>query len=417
MEKYDLIVVGGGLSGVAAAVSAAREGVKVLLIEKCGCLGGAMSNSAVYPFMKYYIKKEDGTRRLLSDGIFTEMRRRHEEMGGVEEYGLSPEIFKIMLDEMATEAGVEILFHTMLIGAETDGRKIKKIRVAERGGAAEELEADYFIDASGDGELMAMSGCAFQLGRESDGLSQPMTTCFRLSGVDLELFAKEKEALQEKYKAEKEKGNIRNPRENILTFTGLGDGILHLNTTRVIKLSPLDSRALSVAEIEARRQVLEMYNFLRKNSESCKNSRLISIAQEIGIRESRKLLGVHLLTADEMKAQTAFEDTVALGNYMIDIHNPSGEGTYRYRFNDGEYYRIPYRSLLPKEVDNLLVAGRCLSATHEAHSAVRIMPICACLGEAAGAAAAIAKSHRTDFHKIDTAELRTMLVRKGAAVD
>ncbi len=417
MEKYDLIVVGGGLSGVAAAVSAAREGVKALLIEKCGCLGGAMSNSAVYPFMKYYIKKEDGTRRLLSDGIFTEMRRRHEEMGGVEEYGLSPEIFKIMLDEMATEAGVEILFHTMLIGAETDGRNIKKITVAERGGALEELEADYFIDASGDGDLMAMSGCSYQLGRESDGLSQPMTTCFRLSGVDLELFAKEKEALQERYKAEKEKGNIRNPRENILTFVGLGDGILHLNTTRVIKLSPTDPRDLTLAEIEARRQVLEMYHFLRENAESCKNSRIISMAQEIGIRESRKLIGVHLLTAEEMKEQVVFEDTVALGNYMIDIHNPSGEGTYRYRFEEGDYYRIPYRSLLPKETDNLLVAGRCLSATHEAHSAVRIMPICACLGEAAGIAVAIAKRQGADLHGIDISELRATLARKGAAID
>lgn len=418
MKKYELVVVGGGLSGVAAAVSAAREGVKTLIIEKEGCLGGAMSNSSVYPFMKYYIKNEDGSRRLLSDGIFTEMRKRQRELVETDdEYSkFSPEIFKFVLDDMADEAGVDLLFHSLVIGVDVDERRIRSLKVATKGEIIN-VEADMFIDASGDGVLIEKSGCAYQLGRESDGLSQPMTTCFRLCDVDLELFAAEKEELQKKYLEEKEKGNIRNPRENILTFIGLGSNILHLNTTRVIKLDPTDSFDLSIAEVEARRQVLEMYRFLRENARSCKNCRIISMAQEIGIRESRKLLGEHVLTADEMKNQVVFEDTVALGNYMIDIHNPSGEGTYLYRFKEGEYYRIPYRSLLPREIDNMLVAGRCLSATHEAHSAVRIMPICACLGEAAGVASALSKKSGKDFHGIDTSELRRMLSQNGAAID
>ena len=162
-------------------------------------------------------------------------------------------------------------------------------------------------------------------------------------------------------------------------FTGLGRNILHLNTTRVIRHDPTDPFSLSDAELEGRRQVYEMFRFLKENAASCRDAELISIASHIGVRESRKLKGVHVLTADEIKQMVDFEDTIAVGNYEIDIHNPEGTGTTLYYFNGGEYYKIPYRSLLPKEYDNLLVAGRCLSATHEAHSAVRIMPICALL--------------------------------------
>ncbi len=410
MKKYDLIVVGGGISGVAAAVSAARDGLSVLLVEKYGCLGGAMSASLVYPFMKYFMPGEAGTPRLLSDGIFTEMRSRWEAYGDS-----SFETYKLVFDDMLCEAGADILFHTSVYKAEYADRRVKKLYAASKSGILE-LEADFFIDASGDGELIAMTDCEFQLGRESDGFCQPMTTCFRLSGIDVKAFLADLKMIQEKYKEYKAEDKLHNPRENVLVFTGIGDGIIHFNTTRVIKHNPVDPFEISNAEILARRQVGELLRFFKEITPSCKNCSLASVATHIGVRESRKLKGVHILTADEIKNCVEFEDTIALGNYEIDIHNPTGTGTELYYFKDEEYYRIPYRSLLPKEYDNMLVAGRCLSATHEAHSAVRILPICACLGEAAGTAAALAKTSTGNVHTVDIGRLQQSLKDKGAAL-
>ncbi|MBQ9544039.1 MAG: FAD-dependent oxidoreductase, partial [Clostridia bacterium] len=219
------------------------------------------------------------------------------------------------------------------------------------------------------------------------------------------------------YAKERSEGRIKNPRENILAFMGLGEGIIHLNTTRVVKKDPTDAFELSEAETEARRQVLEMFVFLKENSAACRNAQLVYVAPGVGIRESRKLKGVHVLSAEEIKSLTVFDDTIAVGNYSIDIHNPTGTGTTIYDFKDEEYYSIPYRSLLPKEYFNLLVAGRCLSATHEAQSAVRIMPICACLGQAAGVAAALAKKTGRDAHTLDTGLLRETLRGLGAVLE
>ncbi|MDD6735930.1 MAG: FAD-dependent oxidoreductase [Clostridiales bacterium] len=406
MKKYNLIVVGGGLAGVAAAVSAAREGLSVLLIEKFGCLGGAMTNSLVYPFMPYSTK----SGKLLSDGIFTEMLERKKKYSDS-----SWESYKCVFDDMVTEAGVDVLFHSTVFEANTEHRLIKSVSVATKSGIME-FEADFFIDCSGDGELIAMTNCDYQLGRESDGLSQPMTTCFRVCGVDVELFNSERTMLQERYEKYQEENKIINPREDILVFCGYGKGVLHFNTTRVVKHNPVDPVEVSKAEMLARKQVMEMMDFLKENSKAFSDATLISVASHIGVRESRKLKGVHILTADELFNFVDFEDTIALGNYPIDIHNPAGKGTTIIHIEDNKYYRIPYRSLLPKEYDNMLVAGRCLSATHEAQSSVRIMPICACLGEAAGVAAAIAYKTNKNAHTVDITDLRSKLIENGAAL-
>ena len=416
MKKYDLIVAGGGLTGVAAAVSASREGLQVLLVERMGSLSGAMANSLVYPFMIFWMNDpETGKRRLLSAGLFTEMRERMSKKTGFTDMELKPEYFKLVLDDMVTEAGVDVLFHATIFDVNTVDDKIKSLKLVTKSGVIE-VEADYFVDATGDGDVLAMAGCEFALGRESDGLCQPMTTCFRLSNVDLELFKKERPRLQELYKEWQAEGKITNPRENILVFYGIGDGILHLNTTRVIRRNPVDVFDVSKAEIEARRQVYEMEQFLKANCEAFKNSTIISIASDIGVRESRKLVGEHVLTAEELKNCTPFGDSIALGNYEIDIHNPNGTGTELYYFNPGEYYRIPYRCLLPKEYTNLLVAGRCISATHEAQAAIRILPICSCLGEAAGTAIGVAFNSGTNTHTVDVKEVQRKLIEYGAEI-
>lgn len=413
MKKYNLIVAGGGLSGVAAAVSAARAGLEVLLVEKSGCLGGAMSNCLVYPFMPYWTEM-DGKKEYLSAGIFEEMRKRQNEYEtSKSDMNFKPEYFKLVLDDMVNEAKIDVLYHAVIFGVNTDERQIKSVNIALKSGPLT-TEADFFVDATGDGDLFAFAGCDYQTGRDNDGLCQPMTTCFRMSGVDVEMYKKERSALQELYKNYRKEGKIENPREDILTFLGIGEGIVHFNTTRIVKLDPTNPFDVSKAESMARKQIHEIVKFLKDNSKAFANSSIISVASDIGVRESRKLKGVHILTAEELKDCTKFEDSIALGNYDIDIHNPSGSGTSHYYFKDGEFYTIPYRSLLPKEFDNMLVAGRCISATHEAQASVRIMPICCCMGEAAGTAIGVAYNSGANLHNVDVNEVQTILVSNGA---
>lgn len=409
MKKYDLIIVGGGISGVAGAVSAARQGLSVLIIEKFGCLGGALCNSLVYPFMRHTTSGEH--RKVLSAGIFAEMKQRHADYGDP-----SWETFKFVFDDMTEEAGVDVLFHSTVFEVQTQGRKLTSLSVATKSGILH-FEADYFLDASGDGELLTMAHCDYQLGRESDGLCQPMTTCFRMNGVDIPLFQQERAELTKLYNQKQAEGSIQNPRENILVFYGQGKDILHLNTTRVVKLNPVDAFEVSKAEQIARKQVYEMFQFLKTNAKSCANASIIYIANHIGVRESRKLKGEYILTGSDLLNLVHFEDTIAVAAYEIDIHNPAGTGTTIHMFRGSDYYYIPYRSLLPKEYDNMLVAGRCLSADHEAHAAVRVMPTCACMGEAAGTAFAVAKETGTNTHTVDIALVRERLKNAGAVVD
>ena len=415
MERYDLIVVGGGLTGVAAAVSAAREGLKVLLAERNGSCGGALANNLVYPFMEWWTPKKGENVKELSAGIFAEMRERMNRYKVPDKkHHFYSEYCKIILDDMLEEAGVTVLYHAALCGVNTDGTAVKSLVFAVKNGLLE-ADADFYVDASGDGDLMAFAGCEFCLGRTEDGYCQPMTTCFRLGNIDIKKFREELPEMQKKYKEEQAKGNLINPRENLLVFFGTGTGVVHFNTTRVVKHDPTDPFAVSRAEILARKQIRELVELL-KGFESCKNVEILSIAAEIGVRESRKLVGEYVLTQEDLKACTMFEDSIALGNYDIDIHSPTGAGTSHYYFEDGTYYSIPYRSLVPKEFGNLLVAGRCLSATHEAQASVRIMPICATLGQAAGTAVAVMHKTETDNKTVSVKAVQEILEKNGAAI-
>ena len=441
MKKYHLIVVGGGLTGVAAAVSAAREGLQVLLVEQGGYLGGAMANGLIYPFMRFWTQMDSGETKWLSAGLFTEMRNRcyaylqgvgpckpvAEESSAKLEFNFTSgagdfntEYFKYVLDDMVAEAGVDVLYHASLFKVTTADTKVQKIHVATRSGELE-LEADFFVDATGDGDLFAFAGCDFQLGRDADGLSQPMTTCFRMANVDeTKLTHATMQEMQDAYKQKQAEGAITNPRENILTFRGkaMGKGIVHFNTTRIIKLNPTDPLDVSKAEAMARKQIWEMLQFLKEGGfPAFKDAFIVSSATNIGVRESRKLRGLHVLTAQELVDCTKFEDSIALGDYDIDIHNPAGTGTSHYYFKPGTYYTIPYRSLVAKEFDNLLVGGRCISATHEAQASIRIMPICATTGEAAGTAAAIAWKSGATAHTVDVKAVQAKLRENGAAID
>lgn len=412
MKKYNLIVVGGGFTGCAAALSAAREGLSVLLIEKGNAMGGAPSQCLVIPYMPFWTMI-NGEKFYLSSGVFDEINERLTEHNAYDGSSVfNEEFLKIVLAEMLSEAGVDMLFHTMLVGAskQEDG-VVKSITVANKAGITT-LEADYFVDATGDADLAYHAGFPYQLGREEDNLCQPMTLCFRLGCVDTDHLDRAK--VNKLYKEFKAQGKIQNPRENVLIFSTLIDGMVHLNTTRVIKLNPTDPFDFSKAEIEARKQVLEIYEFLKNNIEEFKNCELISSAPEIGVRESRMIQGEYWLTGDELKKCPKFEDSIALGNYDMDIHSPDGEGTSHYYFKPGEYYSIPYRCLIPKGAKNLLVGGRCISADHYAQASIRIMPIVCTLGQAAGTAIAVAHKEKANVKDINMDTLHTILKKNKA---
>ncbi|MDP4134146.1 MAG: FAD-dependent oxidoreductase [Bacillota bacterium] len=416
MENFDLIVVGGGLTGTAASIAAARQGLKVLLVEQYNCLGGAASNSLVNPFMPYWTRdKETKQKILLSKGIFTEILNELDLMGALSSNRqvFHEEYLKIILNRMVLKAGCKILFHSYLSGADIENEHIKSVTFTNKSGLMT-LFADYFIDATGDADLSVLCGCPYHIGRQQDNLCQPMTLCFRVSGVELDKYEAARSFISEKYKELQSRGDIKNPREDVLIFPSMIDGVLHFNSTRIVKRNPVDAFDLTAAEIEAREQVLELYEFMRDNIDGFKNSKLLSTAMQIGVRESRMIIGRHVLTGKEIIDCTKFEDSIATGNYDIDIHNPEGSGTSHYYFPSGEYYTIPYRSLQPLGADNLLTAGRCISADHDAQASIRIMPICTCLGEAAGVAAYVAKKMNTNFEKADINYIRKILLENGA---
>lgn len=295
------------------------------------------------------------------------------------------EYLKIILARMAQEAKVELLLSSYLSDVKAEDGSVTSITVVNKSGSME-LTADYFIDATGDADLTAMAGFPCRLGREEDGLCQPMTLCFRIGNINLAGYHQIKAQISPLYQEWKRLG----------------------------KLNPTDAFDLTKAEIIAREQALELFLFLKENFECFKNSHFLSTGAQIGVRESRMIDGEYLLTGKDLISCRKFEDAIALGNYDIDIHNPEGEGTSHYYFKVGEYYTIPYRALIPKSSRNFLVAGRCISVDHEAQASIRIMPIVCCIGEAAGLAIAQVKDSGANVGEANIKKLQEKLRQNGA---
>ena len=421
MKHFDLIVAGGGFAGAASAITAARKGLSVLLVERYNALGGAAVHALVMPFMRYWDKRQkdktpDSTKGYFCGSVFLEVIREMQKITGEEnDTRFDEEVMKLVLNRMAVSAGVTLLYNSVLTEAITDSGKISAVKVYTKGGMLT-FTADYFIDATGDGELSALAGCDFQLGREGDNLCQPMTLSFRLSGIDKEQYTIDKPGINPLYEEWKKAGKIKNPRENVLIFLNYNQGVLHFNTTRIVKKSPIDGFEVTQAEIEAREQVFETLHFLKSNFKAFENARVLSTAIQIGIRESRKITGEYVLTNEDCLSLARFEDAVAVSNYDIDIHNPEGSGTSHHYFAEGEWFQIPYRCLIPKGMKNLLVAGRCISASHEAQASLRIMPYCSQLGQAAGNAVYVAKTGGVGTSEISVPALQEILRKEDFVI-
>ena len=410
--QCDVVVAGGGPAGIGAAVGAAKAGAKVILLEQYGFLGGMATAGLVNPFMSWHAGKKP-----LIGGVFQEMLDRMKALGGFGLPGMpgsafDPELFKLAADQIMLDHGVKLVFHAFLCGAELQGTSIRKVLFYSKSGLGS-VEAKIFVDGTGDADLAAFSGAPWEQGREEDKLVQPLTTNFNVAGVDEDRMPPGKE-INRLYDQAKAEAFVNNPREDVLLFRTTRRGEIHFNTTRVIKVDSTNVLEMTGAELEGRRQVLQMFNFLKERVPGFEKSYIIAIGAQIGVRESRRIVGDYVMTDEDILNARKFEDGIALNNYPIDIHNPAGAGTVLKYVPKGDFYSVPYRALIPRKIENLLVGGRPISTTHVAHSSTRVMPIAVATGHACGVAAALAAAGDGAVRHVDAGKLRHMLADQKA---
>jgi hypothetical protein len=407
VAEADVVVVGGGPGGVCAAVAAAKNGAKTVLVERYGALGGMASFGEVSPFMSNHAHG-----KYLTKGVFTQWCKRMREYLESEiqqqEFDESymdffsrivdKNVSMLVLEELCLESNVKLLYHHNLCDVVMNDGKITSAIFNSKSGFVA-VNGKVFIDSTGDGDLAVLAGCTSMYGN-SEGNCQPMTTCFKLSGIDRTLYP-DRAGINVIYDKLKAEGKINCPRENVLWFNTWSGDTVHYNTTRIIKKSGVNGVELSEAEIEGRRQVREYFEFLKNNVPGCKNARISSIAHHVGIRESRRIKGVIVQTEEDFDTAKKYPDAIAKASYSIDIHNPSGSGTYMKKIAPNDYYEISYRAIVPENSKNLLMACRAISVDHTLHSSSRVMPCVCAVGEGAGTAAAIAIKSNTLPSELD----------------
>lgn len=443
-REVDVLVIGGGPAGIAAAIASARNNASTLLVERYGFLGGELATGL--PMLTFHAH----SGRQVIKGIAQELVDRlieedgscgHLRAPGTHVYTWTPsypETFKYVAQEMVLESGAEILFHTFITDVVKDGNNLKGVLTASKSGQ-QLILAKNIIDTTGDGDIAAMGGAPYEKGRDEDGKMQPVTLMFSLGNVDVDTAARSirpREDCEELLRIGRSRGNwIRilgsfapwqDEIEKIGLFTDINHGMamfslregeVTLNTAKVLNIDATSAEDLTRAEIEGRRQVVTIAKFMKKHIPGFENSFLRETAAHIGVRETRRIMGEYILTEEDILTGKRFDDSITCSAYTIDIHNPNGDlGVIKHLEKDAEYYHIPYRCLVPQKVDRLLVAGRCISCTHTALGSVRVTIVCMATGQAAGTAAAISVADNVSMRNIDIAKLKSVLSEQGAVV-
>ncbi len=443
----DVLVIGGGPAGIAAAVASARQGAKAALLEQYSCVGGMATVGLVGPFMTAF---DTAGREQIVKGIFDELVNRMVDLGGAihpsevaagTDYvsfiheahhnatPFDPEIMKYVAMEMLLEANVDVRLHTRLISAQTSGKnRIEHVVFYDKGGLALAKSVIY-VDSTGDGDLAALAGNPFEKGRREDGKLQPATMFLRIGGVDDEKVAewareylKPGERLFESVvaKAKREGAFPENcPRESVGMYRQPRKGEWRINTSRILGVDGTDPDSLTQAEIEGRRQAIALVQFFNRYCPGMEKAYLIDTGAQVGIRETRRIIGKYMLTRDDVQQARRFDDAIARYSFYLDIHNPDGGGQEtheRLYIEGGPYFEIPYRCLVPNLITNLLISGRCISADHQANGAVRVMPACFATGQAAGTAAAMASENGCEPQEVNVQDLRKILMDNGCVL-
>lgn len=437
-KEYDVVVIGGGTAGTVAAISAGREGLKTLVVEQFGCLGGSQTMALVTPMMHNHIEgnpyssaiDEEICDRIISYGY------GYKDAGGNKGW-FDPQMLKIVLEEMAVEAGCEILYHTSLVDVARNGQIIEAVILHNKDGLFA-VKAKVFIDCTGDADVVYYAGLPYEMGNE-EGVNQAISLRFQMTNIDCDRFGEYLESLGQKWAT-------RYPYLHTAVVKGgnwplnrifeekVEQGILteqDLNYFQVFSVpgkpndlafncpelggtkNVIDARYLSQKQIEGKRAILRLAKFLREYIPGFKNSYICDIAAMIGVRESRRAKTEYILTKEDVLSYRKFEDGIARTNYPIDIHGASGKLECASQGIIEKYYEIPYRSLVVVGVDNLLVAGRCIGADFIAQSSIRVQQTCRAMGEAAGIAAKLAIQRNVPCRDVDGREVRSIMRERG----
>jgi hypothetical protein len=442
----DVLVVGGGPAGVCAAIAAARNGAKTLVVEKSSMLGGMATQGLVGPFMTCYDKAGE---KMIIRGLFEEIVERLVARGGALHpkgvFGngpysawiakghdhvtpFDPEELKVLLDEMCAEAGVKVLFHTMFLEPIVKDNRASGARVFGKGGP-KRIAAKIVIDATGDGDYAYRAGVPCTLG-DGNGRLMPATMFFHVCNIDSKRLIADIEKNKHTFHKKDgvsyrgfhwyvtkaiEAGEWDLPRRCLNMYRGVGPDVWLVNNGRIPGVDATDSESLSKAEVEGRRQTKVMMDFLRKYVPGCENIVLMGTGSTVGIRETRHVAGEAILKVDDVMNGVVPEDSVFLAANSVDVHGGKNNPMVSsYKTINANWYGVSYRCLVAKGVENLLLAGRCLSGEPAAAGAVRVMPPCMAMGQAAGTAAALALKSGTTPRALDTKKLIARLRQQKA---
>ncbi len=446
--KTQVLVVGSGAAGICAAISAGRNGAETMIVEYNGFLGGI---SATLPWLGFH----DRDYRQLVKGLPLEIVNRLRALGAASEFVLDPKcgsavsidshFWKILAMQMCEESGVRVMLHTQVVDTLREGDRIVGIVVQNKSGRLE-IRADVVIDCSGDGDVAARGGVAWEKGRTADGLVQAPTLVFKLGGVDRPGFIAGCRMPELNYREwlrpypdlwdkmmrrldrmkviicggfapllerAREAGDVTLPQTRVVGVKLHRPDEFLVVMTRVLGLDPTDAQSLSEACTRVYLQIPELVAFFQKYVPGFGGAYLREVAPMLGVRESRRIVGDYVLTGDDLVAGRVFEDAVAMGGYHIDIHRPSGTWV---ESRNVQAYTIPLRSLIAAKIEGLMMAGKCLSGTHEAVASTRVIPICMAQGQAAGTAAAMAVKSGKSVRDLSISNLQEFLMAQGCEI-
>lgn len=414
--EVDVLVVGGGPAGFSAAVNAARQGAKTMLIEQSGDVGGVATTG----LMSHWTGKTVG-------GFYEEILDKSQDnsalFNGVDTRQIiNPEKLKTVMLNMLHEAGVILQLYTFASDAIIEDNEIKGV-ITESKSGREAVLSKVVIDASGDGDIAAKAGVPYFKGREEDGKMQPMTIMFKVAGVD-ESRAVFPGGFEETF--ELPKGDLQTlgrehipfPAGHVLLYRSSLPGVVTCNMTNCIDVDGTKPEDMTHATYVCRSQMDYIVNFLREYVPGFEKCYVISSASIIGVRETRHFEGEYRLTHEDILEAKVFDDwVVTKAHFNFDVHNLTGAGLdetgVQKKFSQQRGYTIPYRSFVPKKIDNLLLAGRNISGTHMAHSNYRVMPICANMGQAMGIAAALCIKEEVKPRELNVKKVQAILEGLG----
>ena len=424
--EYEVVVLGGGPAGIAAAVAAAARGRKTILIERYGFLGGMGTAAGVTNFCGLFANVHGDIRRVVH-GVADDLLARIDRLGGLN----APHLFagktkaqaydtaayKLAADDLLLSRGVEMLFHALGVGAVLDGETLSAL-VLETKSGRRAVRGRVFIDCSGDGDLAAWAGAPFEFGDNAGNMLYP-TLMFRVNGVDPKAAGEAWNTIPELMRAAERRGT-RFPRRGAIVRPQRNPIEWRVNVTQVASpngraLNGSDAVELSAGEIEGRKQARDFFRFLQQEVPGFAEAYIVDIPPQLGIRETRRIVGAYQLTGEDVIACASFNDTVGVNGWPLEQH-VMGDVQWSWPpIPDSRgFNHLPYRMLVPQHVRNLLVAGRCASMTHEGQSAARVSGACFVMGEAAGTAAHLALSRATTVADVNVPELQRLLEANGA---